>query len=237
MALPKIQYPVFDCILPSTKKKIEYRQMLVKEEKILLMAKLNDNEANTYKAVKQVVNACVIDDKFDIDKAPIFDIEYLFIKIRSASVNNISKVAYRDLEDDKVYDFEINLEDLEVKFPEKVDRNFKVSPKVGFSMNYPSGKQYDDSDLLDREKEKTFEDLVAGCIDKIFEEDVAIDASTISHKELVEFVEGLDIKTYDKVREFLVNSPRIFHTLSYTNTLGKEKKIVLNTLSDFFTFA
>jgi len=118
MALPKITHPMFDVIIPSTKTKIKIRPMLVKEEKILLMAKNGEEETEILAAVNQVVNNCIITDGIDVDKLALFDVEYLFVKIRAVSVSNVSKVSYKDNEDEKIYDFEVDLNNVEVKFPE-----------------------------------------------------------------------------------------------------------------------
>jgi len=235
MPLPKIEHPILECIQPSTNKPIKYRQMLVKEEKILLMAKVSDNIADIYTSIKQVVNNCVLEDKFDVDMIPIFDLEFIFLKIRAASVDNIAKISFKDSEDDKVYDFEINLDEIKVVFPDKIDRVVKVNKQVGFTLNYPNGKQYDNMDFL-TEKDRAFELMVIGCIDKIFDGDEIIDPITTPKEELFEFIESLDTKTYDKVRSFLSSVPSISHTLNYKNSLGNKKEIVLNTLTDFFTF-
>ena len=107
--LPKIQYPVHTIIVPSTKKKVNFRPFLVKEEKILLMAKESEKDSDILMAVKQIVNNCSTDPKFDVNSLSIFDLEYIFLKLRAASVDNTIKISYKDLEDDKVYDFEIDL--------------------------------------------------------------------------------------------------------------------------------
>jgi hypothetical protein len=105
MPLPKTKYPLFEATLPSTKKKIMYRQMLVSDEKILLMAKSGEDEADINRAVKQVVNNCVTPDS--IEKFTTFDIEYLFVKIRAVSIGNVIEVGFIDKEDEKEYDFSI----------------------------------------------------------------------------------------------------------------------------------
>ena len=99
MALPKIQHPLFDCVVPSTNKKIKIRPMLVKEEKILLMAKQANDRSDQINALKQVVNNCIA-ETLDIDNLALFDLEYIFTKIRAASVSNTVKLSYKDNEDE-----------------------------------------------------------------------------------------------------------------------------------------
>jgi hypothetical protein len=236
MALPKIEYPILTCVQPSTKRQLKFRQMLVKEEKILLVAKASESPADIFTAIKQVINNCVLDEKFDVDRIPIFDIEYIFLKIRAASIDNVVKVSYKDLDDEKIYDFEIDLDKIEVEFPEKSSNLVKVTDKIGFTMRYPDGRQYDNKEFLE-DRDRVFEIMVANCIDKIYDGDETIDAANSSKKELLEFVESLDTKTYDKVREFFANIPSMKHEIKYKNSKGTEKTIRLSTLNDFFTFA
>ena len=99
MILPKISYPVYDVEIPSTKMPIKVRPMLAKEEKILLMAKETADDNEILLSIKQVVNNCILANNIDIDKLTIFDIEFLFIKLRAWSVSNMSEVSYRDAED------------------------------------------------------------------------------------------------------------------------------------------
>ena len=112
MSLPKIMYPQFDILVPSLNKKMKFRQFLVREEKILLVAKTSNEDNDILTAIKQVVNNCSMDPTFDVDTISVFDLEYLFLKIRSLSVSNVIKLSYKDYEDEKVYDFDyLNTDD------------------------------------------------------------------------------------------------------------------------------
>ena len=73
MALPKLNVPVYEAILPSTEKVIKYRPFLVKEEKLLLTAMEGGDENAMIPAVKQIINNCV-QGELDVDKLPTFDI-------------------------------------------------------------------------------------------------------------------------------------------------------------------
>ena len=235
MSLPKISYPVHTIQIPSTKKNAKFRPFLVKEEKLLLMAKESQNNADILKSIKQIVNNCCLDDNFDDKKITIFDLEYLFIKLRAFSVDNVVKVSYRDEEDNQNYDFEIDLEEVKIDFPEKNDNNIKISDKFGILMKYPSASLYEDTDFLNLDKDYLFE-LIVRCIDKIYEGDNVFEAKNYSTKELGDFLENLDSKTFVSIQNFLMNSPKLLHVLHYKNSLGKDKQITLSSLNDFFTF-
>ena len=211
--------------------------MLVREEKILLMAKQSELPNDIMNAIKQVVNNCIIDTQsVNVDKLTVFDLEYLFIKLRSFSVDNITRVTYRDNEDGESYSFEIDLSKIEVKFPENIENTIKVNDKVYISMRYPDAGIFSDNALFNDEDEDDLVDkLVARCIEKIFEGENVINVDTIDKKELVEFLEMLPINVYDKIRKFLINVPNVYHEINYKNKLGNERKIIMNSLNDFFT--
>lgn len=235
MPLPKINTPMFDFVIPSTKKKIKIRPMLVKEEKILLMAKESKENGDILNAIKQVVNNCIIDSDIDIDKLPIFDLEYLFIKIRSISVSNITKVSYKDNEDNKVYDFDVDLDKIKVIFPETIEKRIMISDDTGIILKYPDASLYSDDIFLNNSETEVFEMMALNCIEKIFAGDEIHVPKDYTKAELMEFLENMDIISFNKFREFTSNLPKMEYTINYKNELGNDRKIVLSSLNDFFT--
>ena len=57
MSLPKIEVPVYNAVLPSTGKSVEFRPFLVREQKQLLIA-LNGGLEDQITAVNELVRAC-----------------------------------------------------------------------------------------------------------------------------------------------------------------------------------
>jgi len=233
MSLPKITYPQIILTVPSTKKKVTFRPFLVKEEKILLMAKLSDEEKDILLAIKQVVNNCAIDE-FDVNAISLFDLEYLFIQLRAASINDTVQVSYRDNEDNKVYDFDIKLKEINVTFPEKINNIIKISDKSGIALKYPNSSLYEDDEFL-KSGDDSFFQLILRCVDKIYDENEVYEASNYSKKELEDYLENLDIKTFEKIQDYMVNQPKLSYKIKYKNSLGNNREIELTTLSDFFT--
>jgi hypothetical protein len=226
---------MFDFVIPSSKKKIKIRPMLVKEEKLLLMAKESGENGDILNAIKQVVNNCVIDSDIDIDKFPIFDLEYLFIKIRSISVSNITKVSYRDNEDDKIYDFEVDLDKIQIVFPESIEKRIMISDDTGIVLKYPDASLYSDNIFINNSETEVFEMMALNCIEKIFSGDEMYSPKDYTKEELMEFLENMDINSFNKFREFTNNLPKMEYVIKYDNALGNERKIVLSSLNDFFT--
>ena len=90
MALPTIDTPRYELTLPSSDVKVQYRPFVVKEEKILMMAMETKENNEIITAVREVLNACTF-DKLDMDKLPMFDLEYILLQVRSKSVGEIAK--------------------------------------------------------------------------------------------------------------------------------------------------
>jgi hypothetical protein len=233
MSLPKIDQPIYNINVPSLKKKYSFRPFLVKEEKLLLMAKESDKPSDILSAIKQVVNNCSLNNNLNVEKLPVFDLEYIFLKLRAVSVDNVVKIKYKDFEDNKEYDFEIDLNSVEVDFPEKNDPNIKITSKSGILMHYPTASLYDDKDFQNLEKDYMFE-LIVRCVDKIYYEEDIYEAKEYKKQELVEFLENLTVATFEKILNFLTNMPKIHHEIVYKNSLGNERKIEFNSLNDFF---
>jgi hypothetical protein len=157
----------------------------------------------------------------------------MFLKLRARSVNNVIEVSYRDNEDDQVYDFQINLDEVDLKTNDDVSNIIKVSDTVGIKMKYPSVTILDN--VPDTEDASdVVEYLIKSCIDQIFDEENVYPVGDHTDEELNEFLDSLDIDTFNKIREFFDNLPQMYHKLEYTNANGNVRTIELNTLSDFF---
>lgn len=235
MTLPKTKRPLFDADLPSSNKSITYRQMLVRDEKILLMAKSSEDEHDIYRAVKQVVNNCIFD--VDVDSLTTFDIEWMFLKIRSTSIGNVIKLTYFDKEDEQEYSFMVDLDDVVVVFPDFEDSDgslVKIDDNTAIKLRYPPSSLLEDDEALGDDKD-SYEYIASQCIEKIFDGDETYVAADHTKEELLEYILDLDTKSYAKVKNFIAAIPHLFYEIEYTNSKGTERKITLTTLTDFFT--
>jgi hypothetical protein len=233
MSLPKIEYPLFKIKIPSSKEEKRFRPFLVREEKLLLMAKATEQTEDMMTSIMQVVNNCCVDD-IDVEELALFDLEYIFLKIRAQSVDSIVKVTYRDFEDEKLYEFEIDLMAVDVEFPESLNNTVKLSGVEGFILKYPKASLYKDKDFISSGDDALFQ-LIIRSIDKIYDSEKVYEAKDYTLKEIAEYLENLDVKTFEKVREYVMNQPKIKHVINYKNSLGNDRKFELNTLTDFFT--
>lgn len=235
MALPKIEHPTFELTVPSTKKKIKLRPMLVKEEKILLIGKSSGEKYDILNAIKQVVNNCIVTQGFDIESLAIFDLEFLFIKLRAISVSNVTKVSYKDNEDEQQYDIDINLDNVSVDMSTAPDTKITVNKNLLLELSWPMISVYTSKELYEAPPEKIFDILINNCLSKIYQGETVFDAKTSTAEEKQEFIDNLPTKAGDQLRAFLTAIPTLKHTIEYTNSKGTKREIVLDTLDDFFT--
>lgn len=232
MALPKLSHPTFELEIPSTKQKIRYRPFLVKEEKILLIAQSSQDPKEIVYAVKQVIQNCCI-DPIDIDELTTFDIEYFFIKLRSKSVNNIVNLRYRDLEDQNIYEFEVDLDQIEISYNEEHEKTINVSKNTILNLKYPKMNLINNLETVENETDMVFE-ILRNCLDTVVHDSKIINVSEYSREEIDEFIMSMDVSSFNKVQQFFNTMPKLRHEIVYNNSLGNKRTIVLQSLNDFF---
>lgn len=235
MALPRTDKPLFELKIPSTNKVVLFRPFLVKEEKLLLMAQQSEQEKDLILAVKQIIQNCAQDVDFDINSLATFDLEYMFLKLRARSVNNIIDVSYQDLEDDKIYKFEIDLDEVDIIYSDSSTNKIEIDNENGIIMKYPSVT------ILDNLPETTdtielVDYLIKTCVDQIYDSETVYYAKDHTLAELTDYLDNLDTNTYGKIRDFFYNLPKMFYKIEYENSLGTKRTIKFETLSDFFTW-
>ena len=240
MALPKIEVPTYELTLPSEDKKIKYRPFLVREEKVLYIALETGQNKEMVNALKDVVGACTF-DVLNVDRLPIFDIEYLFLQIRAKSVSEVTKFRAICPDDGKTYvETEVDLTKVEVQVDDEHTNRIVLDTQrnLGLVLKYPTLKNYDVGRGLDNiEVDKVFNILI-DCIDHIFEGDKIYPAKDTSKQELKEFIEGLPQDAFTKIKSFFDTMPKLKHEVEVTNpNTNVTSKIVLTGIADFFGYA
>ena len=140
MSLPKINTPTYRLNIPSTDEEITYRPFLVKEEKLLLIAQETGTDKATYDAIKQIINSCCTGD-LDIEKMPLFDLEYIFLNIRAKSVGEVTKLKVKCPDDEETeVEVEVDLTKINVQMDKTHDARIQLSedPNIGLLMSYPT---------------------------------------------------------------------------------------------------
>ena len=237
MPLPKIATPTYELELPSTKQSIKFRPFLVKEEKLLVLALESEDTKNITTAIKTVIKNCISTRGIKVENLPTFDIEYLFLNIRGKSVGEeveVNLVAPDDGE--TTVTVKIDLEDIKVVETEGHDKQIRLDDNLMMEMKYPSLDQFikNNFDFNDTSVDTSFE-LIATCIDKIYNEEEVWSTEDVSRKEIIEFLEQMSSAQFKKIEKFFDTMPKLSHSVEIKNPVTKVKStVVLEGLSSFF---
>ena len=233
MTLPVINTPTYELVVPSTKETLVYRPFLVKEEKILLMAMEEEKDTQLNRALKQVVNNCTF-EKLDVGKLPLFDLEYIFLRIRAKSVGEVAKIQVLCEDDGETYvPVEIDLESIEVEFQEDHTTKIELTDEIGIEMGYPTF-EFLNFKADETEVNQLF-DIIGSSIERVYEGETVYEKADFSKKDLKVFLESLTSEQFLRVQKFFETMPRLRHKLEVTNPKTKKvNEITLEGLQAFF---
>ena len=236
MALPKLTTPTYELEIPSTDEKIKYRPFLVKEEKILMMAMESKSSADITQAVKDIVLECTF-NKVDISNMPMFDVEYIFLNIRSKSVGEVSKLKLLCPDDGKTYaNVELDLNEVKVQVGDDHTNKIELNNGMGIIMKYPTIDSFKESGIQDINASNMLE-VIGGCILQIYEEEgkKVYDPKDQTKKELTDFIEQLTTEQFKHIQKFFDTMPKLKHEVKVKNPKTKKTSdVTLTGLNDFF---
>jgi len=238
MPLPKISTPTYELELPSSKQKIKYRPFLVKEEKLLVLALESEDTKQITMAIKNVIKSCISTRGIKVEELPTFDIEYLFLNIRGKSVGEEVELNITAPDDNETpIPVTISLDEIKVVENENHNKQIKLDDDLMMEMKYPSLDQFikNNFDFSDgRNIDDSFE-LIASCVDKIYNDEEVWSTADVSKKEVVEFLDQLNSIQFKEIEKFFDTMPKLSYTLEVTNPKTKVKStVVLEGLSSFF---
>jgi hypothetical protein len=234
MALPKLETPTYETIIPSNGRSIEYRPFLVKEEKILMMAQESQDTAQAINALKKIISSCTF-GKVDPNELTTYDAEFLFLQLRIKSVGESVdfQIKCADADCSEMTDVTVDLTQVEVILPEKeVETNIKLNDSIGMTLKEVtlkdavglSGKDMDD-----------ITGLVSTVIDTIYDEEKVYNVKDVSKQELSSFIDSLNHNQLEIVTQFIQNQPAIKKDIKYKcKKCGKQNCIEMKGLQDFF---
>ena len=238
MPLPTIATPTYELELPSTGKKVKYRPFLVKEEKLLVLALETESTKDITTAIKNVLKNCIQTRGIKVENLPTFDIEYLFLNIRGKSVGEDIEVNLICPDDDVTQvPTTINIDDIQIQKDENHTTKIKLDESLMMEMKYPSLDQFIRSNFdftEDSNVDQSF-DLIAACIDKIYNEEEVWSTSDCTKKEVRDFLEQMNSMQFKEIESFFETMPKLSHSIDITNPKTKvESTVVLEGLSSFF---
>ena len=232
MPLPKIDIPIFEMELPSTKKKLKYRPFTVKEEKILLVAQEANDPEQEILAARQVISNCIIDE--DVSKFAMFDLEYVLLVLRSRSVDNTITFQIKDPDTEESIQLVIDAEN--VKFMETETHTNKIELDGTYSLflKYPTIEEFTSIVKMDDDDPLVNYFVMISCLDYIASEDEVHYFKDYENSDIDAFMDNLDGGVIKKIEHFFSTMPKLRHEMKYKNKEGKDKTFVIEGMRSFF---
>ena len=233
MALPKLETQVFELEQPSTGDTIKYRPFLVKEQKVLMLAQESEDVKEVNSALASLISSCTF-EKIDPYSIPMFDIEFLFLRIRGKSVGEKVDLNVLCTDDDKTrVKTTLNLSEVNVNMKEGHTNIIDVTDKIKIVMRYPTLKDMVDMDGMQDINNVLL--MMKKCVHEILDGEEVHSRVDMSESELEEFFESLSGQQFEKVTEFFDTMPKIAHAITVKNPkTKKENNIILEGLQSFF---
>ena len=232
MALPKQTAPKYTCILPSDGREIEYRPFLVKEQKVLLLAQEQEDDAAMFRAVQDLItNVC---EDVKSETLPVIDMEWLFLKIRSKSVGETAniKLSCTDPKCDGTGEAVVNLDDVEV-VGDQPESKIMLTDEIGIELRYP--RVSDVNQVQGKDQATQTLEMLKNSIVTIFDEENVYPTADASTNELNEFVEGLTMQQLEKITAYFDSIPSLqLDVESKCTTCGRELKTTAKGINSFF---
>ena len=231
MALPKIETPVHSLTLPSSGEQIKFRPFLMKEQKLLMLSQEGENKSELFDTLSTVIDECTF-KKLNVKNLPMFDIEYLFLKIRAKSVGSKLTVSLICPDDKETRsDVDLNLDDIEVQIDEQHTNMIQINDDIELVMQYPileDMKSLQNSSTLELFK------IINKCVKEVRHGENIYSGPDMTEKDLNDFFESMNAEQFDKVNQFFDTMPRLRHIVKIVNPKTKvESEVLLEGLESF----
>lgn len=235
MALPTMTSSKYKVTIPSTGETVDYRPYLVKEEKILMIALESQDQKQILTAIQNVIGEC-IDQDIDVDSLAMFDIEALFLALRSKSVGERIELMAACSKCENKTEIEVLLDDVKCAEFDKGSRVIELSSDVGVTMNFPSPVVMNSFKEGELESIEGVLKLIAMSIESIYDESNVYPAGDETEKSLSAFIESLNNSQLTKITDFFEDMPSLEHTVEFKcSACDTDNTLELKGLQAFFT--
>ena len=233
MTLPKLETKTYTLTLPSTGEEIKYRPFLVKEQKTLLMAQESKEDNQIVDAMSQLIDDCTF-GKVNTNTCPLFDAEYIFLKLRSKSVGEKVEVNVICPDDNETkVNVSIDINEIECNMLKDHSTTVNITDSVKVIFKYPLLSSFKSMKNGISDGEMMFQ-MVNDSVQEIHYGEDIYHRVDISEKKINEFIESLNTEQFEKVAEFFKTMPKLRHVVEVTNPKTKVKgEILLEGLQSF----
>jgi hypothetical protein len=246
MALPKLATPLYDVVCPSGLK-VSFRPFLVKEEKLLMIAMQSDETPTILNSAKLVLENCVgAISGIDIDKLPLFDVEFLFLNLRARSIGEVVPLKYKcnqkvidantnqPVTCDTVSEYAVNLLEIKPTFGTGHSKYIQLTDSIGITLRYPTFKSFRGIAKKDLPADEAFAFLV-DCIESINDTDHVVLTKDVTPEEVSSFVDDMNKQQVEKLDAFFDTMPKIEKAIHFKcPKCLYEEEIVVKGLDNFF---
>ena len=233
MGLPIQSAPTYKTVLPSDGREVKFRPFLVKEQKVLMLAKEGEDQEESLEAVKNMINTVTFGE-VDSNELAMLDLEWLFIQIRSKSVGESATVKMKCQENDcsGTGDALINFETVEVN-GEIPDNTIMISDDVGVVLRLL--KVGDTKGVAEMPENEIIFYLLNKSVDRIFDSESVYERNDITDEDVDEFIENLTMDQLGKLSNFFENAPKLQKEVEFKCEIcGTKQSRVLQGLQNFF---
>jgi hypothetical protein len=234
MPLPLLETPKYTIKIPSTGKNIEYRPFLVKEEKILLIAQESGETSHMINAMKDIISACTF-EKINPNDLTTFDLEYIFLKLRSKSVGENVNILVKCESCSHKNQLSLNLDEISISIPTNVQKIIMLTSSVGVNMRYIKTKDISKLADVSRSEGDLITDIVIASIESIFDESKIYLTDDTPKDELVSFINSLNHEQLQKLQKFIESAPKLEKDIEFKCTSCKsDNSVTLSGIQSFF---
>jgi hypothetical protein len=229
MALPKLETPTYELILPSTGHKILYRPFLVKEYKILLTS-LESESSEISRIVLELIDACTF-NKINIRDLSNFDTEFIFLNLRARSVGEIANLTLKCTNCSHTMDYELDITKASIKKDPDHTNKIKITDKIWAEMRYPKFDEI--MEIYKNFNNDKIVGMLCDCIQRVYTEDQYYEEFT--KEELIEFVNSFSKEQFERLEKFFLTMPKVYQEIhKVCDNCSHENKVTLEGLQNFF---
>jgi len=230
--LPKLEVPNYELEVPSSDEKLKFRPFLVKEEKVLLIALESQDKKEMLSAMKEIISTCTY-NKFDVEKSPLFDLEYVFLKIRAKSIGETSTIRIRCKDGKNYAQVELPLDEINVEVGEDHTNKIEITKDISVIMDYP---RVDIEDyIIDGQEVVSFFKVIKQCIYQVIDGETVHERADMGDADLDEFLGGLTNAHLNKFKAFFETMPKLKYEVKYKHPkTNKQETKVLEGMQSFF---
>lgn len=201
----KQNQPEYKTKLPVSGKEIIYSPYKMRDQKIISLIAEQSKIGVILQNICNIIKSCSNVEK--PESLYIADLEFLFLQIRSKSVEENIKL---QIEGDPPILFNLNVGDIKYQ-PGELNKKILVNNNVQVELKQPVVADYFDLEELD-ESQLLIKTIKGISIDKI-----RYDLQILKSDDIQKIVDEIVLKDSSKLTEFIKNSPRLTYTLETEN--------------------